>query len=142
MANLRCWGLLALAALLLGAAGCSTPLTRSQERASTFERLKPEDQRLLLQGKIREGLDEDAVYIALGKPSRVTRGQKEGRREFSWIYSRLETRTVLSYRPRVVHLQDGGAVVHYDAAPYYDTYSVDAFEVMFQDGKVIGWKEL
>jgi len=143
MAILRRFGFLALASVLvLAAAGCSTPQTRAKERASTFERLKPEDQRMLLQGKIREGLDEDAVYVALGNPSRMTRGQKEGKREYSWIYSRLETRTIPSYRPRVVHLKDGRAVVYDDYVPYYDTYLVDAFEVMFRDGKVIGWKEL
>lgn len=143
MAILRRFGFWALAGLcLLAVAGCSTPQTRAKERASSFERLKPEDQRMLLQGKIREGLDEDAVYVALGRPTRVTRGQREGQREYSWIYSRTVTRTIPAYRPRAVRLSNGRTVVYEDYAPLYETDLVDAFEVMFRAGKVVGWKEL
>jgi hypothetical protein len=129
-------------AAFLAIVGCSTPETRSREKATSFEALKAEDQRLVLQGKIREGLNEDAVYVALGRPSRITRGQKEGKKEFSWIYSRLVTRTIPAYRPRVVRFRDGRSVIYDDYAPYYDSYLVDAFEVFFREGKVTGWKEL
>jgi hypothetical protein len=142
-AILRPFGFLVLVGLcLLAGMGCSTPQTRAKERASSFERLKPEDQRMLLQGKIREGLDEDAVYVALGSPTRVTRGQREGKQEYSWIYSRMVTRTIPAYRPRAVRLSDGRTMVCEDYAPLYETDLVDAFEVIFRAGKVIGWKEL
>lgn len=136
-------GCLLVAVVLAGMlAGCSTPETRSKERSSAFEALNRDDQRLVLQGKIREGLGEDAVYVAMGHPSRRVKGQREGKQEISWIYSRLETRQVASYSPRVVVTRKGRYYVHDVYEPVYDSYLVDAFEVTFRNGKVVGWKEL
>jgi hypothetical protein len=132
--------LFAIAFIALSA--CSTPETRSKERATAFEKMSAEDQRMVLKGKIREGLDEDAVYVALGHPNRTTRGQKEGKREYSWIYARSETRVVDAYRPRLIRLHDGTAIIREEYSPIYDSYLVDSFEVMFREGKVVGWREL
>ncbi|MDX6765694.1 MAG: hypothetical protein SFU85_02780 [Candidatus Methylacidiphilales bacterium] len=136
-----CAGLLVLGAFLLLGTGCSTPQSRSQERASSFEKLSQDDQRLVLKGKIREGLDEDAVYVAMGHPSRRTRGQRDGKEEVSWIYSRLESRVVPAFTPQVVFV-NGRRCIRDVYTPITDTYLVDAFEVMFREGKVVGWREL
>lgn len=136
--------LLVLGLIAGGVTGCSTPETRSKEkeRASAFEKLSQADQRLVLKGKIREGLGEDAVYVAMGHPSRRIRSQREGVSEVSWIYSRMESRLVPAYSTRVVRLSDGRRYLTDVYTPVYDTYLVDAFEVTFRDGKVIGWREL
>lgn len=139
----RNFAILAALAGLFAVAGCSTPQSRAKERAVAFERLSEEDQKLVMAGRIREGLSEDAVYVALGRPTRVARGRVEGKDEVKWIYSRMETRTVPTYRTRVVRTTARGAVVVYDDyVPYTDAYLVDAFEVVFRGGKVVGWREL
>lgn len=142
MAGRRFFGAGVLVFALLALAACSTPETRSKERATAFEKLSAEDQRMLLKGKIREGLNEDGVYIALGHPTRVARGQREGQREVSWFYGRLETRVIPSYRPTLIRLRDGTRIIRDEYAPVYDSYFVETFEVIFRNGKVIGWKEL
>ena len=132
-------GVLFLAVLGMG---CSTPETRSKERASAFESLSRADQRMVLQGEIREGLGEDGVYVAMGHPSRRVKGQRDGVQEISWIYSRMESRQIPAYSSRVVVGPGGRRYVQDYYSPVYDSYLVDAFEVTFRNGKVVGWREL
>jgi hypothetical protein len=72
--------------LLFLLAGCTTIDTRVQEKAAVFQRLSPADQQLVLQGKIREGLPMDAVYIAWGPPSERIPGRYNGRTVETWVY--------------------------------------------------------
>ncbi|CAN5542115.1 hypothetical protein BH20VER1_BH20VER1_01790 [soil metagenome] len=79
--------LLALAfssALLL--ASCSTTQTRISERPEVFNSLSPTDQALVQQGRIREGMRQDAVYIAWGAPNQRGPGRFRGRATETWIY--------------------------------------------------------
>ncbi len=76
-----------LAGLLLG--GCATGGTitsRKQERYSAYEALSPGLRGLVDQGKIQTGMSTDAVYIAWGKPGRVTEGDYGEGPAITWAY--------------------------------------------------------
>lgn len=90
-----------LAGLLLG--GCSTGGTvasRKQERYSAYEALSPELRSLVDQGKIQTGMSTDAVYIAWGKPGRVTEGDYGAGPAITWAYldSYLQQYNTLGWR--------------------------------------------
>ena len=75
--------------LLIGAlAGCATPARRATQNPAAFHKLSPSDQRLVLKGKIRPGLDRDAVFIAWGAPDWKLEGGKGNEECESWIYYR------------------------------------------------------
>jgi len=76
--------------LLLGVSivtGCATSITsRKEERLSSYNAL-PAEQRLAVDtGQIKVGMSEDAVYIALGKPSQVVRGESSAGPINTWLY--------------------------------------------------------
>jgi hypothetical protein len=92
-ANIR---LLIYSALMLSLlAGCATPGRRAQQNPAAFHRLSPNDQRLVLKGRIRPGLDKDAVFIAWGEPDWKLQGGKGEEECESWIYYRELT----TYQP-------------------------------------------
>ncbi len=76
------------ALVLGGLAGCATPGHRAKENPVAFHKLSPSDQRLVLKGKIRPGLDRDAVLIAWGPPDWKLQGGKGNEQCESWIYYR------------------------------------------------------
>jgi hypothetical protein len=67
-------------------AGCSTVDSRIQEKPAAFQRLSASDQALVRDGKIREGMSRDAVYIAWGEPSEHAPGRNRGQIVDTWIY--------------------------------------------------------
>jgi hypothetical protein len=75
----------AATAFFLG--GCSTTETRISERPQVFQSLSPNDQALVRQGRIREGMTQDAVYIAWGAPNQRGFGSGGGRPIETWIYN-------------------------------------------------------
>ena len=77
--------------LLLLLTGCATPGRRARQNPAAFHRLSPSDQKLVLHGKIRPGLDKEAVFIAWGKPDWKLQGGKGEEECESWIYYRETT---------------------------------------------------
>ncbi len=67
-------------------AGCTTIDTRISERRESFSRMSPRDQALVQQGTIREGMSQDAVYIAWGPPSQRIPGRYRGSIVETWVY--------------------------------------------------------
>ena len=49
-------------------AGCATIETRISEHPEIYNELSPRDQALVRQGRIREGMTMDAVWVAWGSP--------------------------------------------------------------------------
>jgi hypothetical protein len=47
---------------------CSTTETRISEHPEIFQSLSPRDQALVREGKIREGMSQNAVWVAWGAP--------------------------------------------------------------------------
>ncbi len=66
--------------------GCTTTETRIAEKSAVFQRLSLADQARVQQGEIREGMPEDAVYIAWGPPSLRAPGRNRGQLVDTWIY--------------------------------------------------------
>jgi len=77
-------GVIATTALFL--AGCSTTETRIAERQESYNAMSVTDRALVTQGKIREGMSQDAVYIAWGAPNQRAEGRNRGRAVETWIY--------------------------------------------------------
>ncbi len=67
-------------------AGCTTIDTRIAERQQAFQSMSPRDQALVQQGRIHEGMTQDAVYIAWGPPSQRLPGRNRGAIVETWIY--------------------------------------------------------
>jgi hypothetical protein len=72
--------------LIFTLTGCTTVETRISEKPEAFHRLSPADQAAVQQGKIREGLSMDAVYIAWGPPSQRIPGRYRGSTVETWVY--------------------------------------------------------
>ena len=129
----------ALAAALL-AGGCSTPETRIRENPEVFNRLNPQEQELIRQGKVAIGFDEEMVKLAVGEPDRIwTRTDAEGATE-AWSYTTYETHDGFPlYRGFYHrHYYRGWADPFY---PYYLSYPArrerEVFKVVFKEGRVI-----
>lgn len=79
--------LLALSlALLLTLVGCSSINSRIKERYPTFAALDPSTQDRLRLGRVDIGDTPDMVYIALGRPTKITERVTNDGRDSTWIY--------------------------------------------------------
>jgi hypothetical protein len=139
-------------------ASCSTTQTRISERPEVFNALSPTDQALVQQGRIREGMSQDAVYIAWGAPNQRGPGRFRGRATETWIY--FNTAAGDYYPPPFAYGiggygrlrggfgprgRFGGYYSYYD--PFHDPWfyrrtSVIAYPeraVSFQNGRVISF---
>src|SRR5882724_4019665 len=76
---------IAASALIL--ASCSTTETRISGHPEIFQSLSPRDQALVRDGKIREGMSQDAVWLAWGTPDQKGVGTARGRAVETWIYN-------------------------------------------------------
>lgn len=74
----------AFAALFL--AGCATIETRISEHPEIYNELSPRDQALVRQGRIREGMTMNAVWVAWGSPEQKGFGRYHGKSTETWIY--------------------------------------------------------
>lgn len=79
---------LSLAALYLDSCQMATPTTRINQNPVMFRQLSPEQQLLVQQGRICEGMTKEAVYLAWGNPNTppVT-GQQNGETYEKWVYN-------------------------------------------------------
>jgi hypothetical protein len=78
----------ALASALLVLAGCasSTIASRKERDLPAYEALTPEMRALVDQGRIRAGMNTNAVYIAWGRPDQVTEGLDSSELTTTWSY--------------------------------------------------------
>lgn len=66
---------------------CSTTETRISDHPDIFQTLSPRDQALVREGKIREGMSRDAVWLAWGTADQKATGTVRGRAVETWIYN-------------------------------------------------------
>lgn len=66
---------------------CNTTESRISKHPEIFQRLSPRDQALVSQGKIREGMTQDAVWLAWGSPDQKATGTARGQAVQTWIYN-------------------------------------------------------
>lgn len=125
------------AALLLSTCliltGCATSSidSRKRERAAGFAALAPEVKQLVSDGQIRRGMNEDAVYIAWGKPAQVLQQEDQQGLATIWIYEggwMQETRYWYPYQ-------------RFPQTDYQPRTYVRA-EIVFVNGTVDTWRTL
>jgi hypothetical protein len=74
----------ALSGLVLS--GCATIENRISQHPEIYNQLSPADQALVRQGRIREGMSMNAVWLAWGSPEQKGFGRMHGRSTETWIY--------------------------------------------------------
>lgn len=79
-----------MAALFLGACASSSPMSRITNNPAVFESLSQEHRELVATGVIRQGMTQDAVFLAWGRPDRVSRGHRGGQGFETWTYLEFE----------------------------------------------------
>ena len=131
----KVWSFILLAGLL--ATGCATTgktvESRKQERAAAYAALTPEFKSLVDTGQVRKGMNEDAVYIAWGKPAQVLQQENAQGRATVWLYEGgwLEETRYWTPDHRSSQLQH-----------YYQPRAYVRAEIIFVEGKVSSWRQL
>lgn len=140
----KVYGLIAAVALVLSLASCqsATPATRIAENPVMFRSLPQEQQVMVQQGRISEGMSQDAVFLAWGLPNNAPyEGQKNGKHITRWVYTYQEP--VMS-TPTVGPVY-WGPYGWYEPA-FYGTGTVyiprTAATVLFENNKVVSWEKL
>ncbi len=67
----------------------STPQKRIAKFPDKFSTLTADDQSLVEQGRIQQGMTKDAVYLAIGKPEQITYGANKSGEYEQWNYNTL-----------------------------------------------------
>ncbi len=131
--------LLSAAALVLASCGSSVEhrISRYPEK---FARLPSEHQSLVRQGRIKEGMNKDAVYLAWGTPGSVRMGSEGGQSYESWRfvghYPVWNDHVVLGYGPGYGRYRGR---YYYDIVPSVDYVPYNAAEVIFKSERVSRW---
>jgi hypothetical protein len=128
--------ILALTVGLITLAGCSTPETRIAKQPELFNRLTPDQQQMIREGRVGIGFDTEMVKLALGEPDRVRERIDENGRSEVWTYLMYEGNDgMLLYR---------GWYHRGWGSPFYPYYLDVAGrrersrdEVVFRDGRVV-----
>ncbi len=76
--------IVAISAMFLS--GCATVDYRISQNPEIYQQLSPRDQQLVRAGQIREGMTQDAVFLAWGQPEQKGFGRMKGRQTETWIY--------------------------------------------------------
>ena len=134
--------LLSLLPLLL-LVGCktSTIQSRTQERAAAYAALPPEIKDDIDAGRIRVGMNSDAVYMAWGKPAQILESGTEQGHVTTWLYEGGWIQEERYWAYRTVGTGKGAYAEQYLARDYYPRAYISA-EVVFQDGAVTRWRTL
>jgi len=83
---------LALAACALFMASCTSPIVkRIEHNQDLYNALSSRHKDLVQRGEIEEGMSKQAVYIAWGRPNRVSKGTEKGKTFERWSFTRYET---------------------------------------------------
>lgn len=88
------------ASALFFLASCETLDTRISQHPDIYQRLSPSDQALVSQGQIRNGMSQDAVWLAWGNSEQKAVGNMRGQPTETWIYMNYATYPYPYYGPR------------------------------------------
>lgn len=150
--KILCRGLSGAMALLLAACATATPAGRVAKAPQLYEALPAGHKDAVLQGRMLEGMTPDAVYLAWGRPDRVSCGSRNGTPFELWQFTELQP----IYRSGVnVGLGFGyGPWAHGYAGRYYydpaflaidsgpDYVPVPAAVVRFSRNRVTAWERI
>lgn len=124
-------------AVALAACQVATPADRIGEHRLLFQSLPAEQQLLVQQGRICEGMRPEVVYLAWGNPTQpAVQGQRNGRRYEKWIYSTMQPVMVDGpmWMGACRHGWYGGGGVETVYVPQEVAY------VIFEEGRVTEWE--
>jgi hypothetical protein len=143
--------LILLFALLSVQCASNTRERRIERNLELLQTLGAADQDLVRQGRIRPAMNKDAVFLAWGRPDRISSGYKDGKNTERWIYTeeRVIRNTNIGFG---MGGWGGGWGGRWGGAcgPFYDPFFMggpnvsympfDAASVDFIDGKVVSWE--
>ena len=122
--------------------GCqtATPASRISANPVMFRMLSPEQQLMVQQGKICEGMNRDAVYLAWGNPNvPPVKGQQNGKPYEKWVYQ--------AYEPVVVNSVGVGSAFCHALSAYAGTMTTSTAYVpqeiawvIFENNIVTAWE--
>ncbi len=123
-----------VAVLLVG--GCATTEARIRRNQAEFDRLAPEQQQLIREGKIALGFTPEMVTLAAGAPDeRWVRTDVNGRTEI-WSYTRYASSDGAPIYTGFYHRYRGIYPGFYDENALAAARPVEYFRVEFSGGKV------
>ncbi len=146
--------LLILSALFLSSCATNPVERRIQKDPERFRNLTQREKDLVSRGEVAEGMSQDAVWLAWGRPGRVMAGSREGRSNERWVYFRAAPVSTYSvgYGAFAPHPFYSAYGVHpafgygYGPGWSYGTgiESVPSLDrtVEFANGRVIAWERL
>ena len=122
-----------LLAAMLALAGCAAPqerlANRRQERLAAYQALPPDLRAVVDTGRLKTGMNEDAVYIAWGRPDQVLQRGSAAGEETVWLYEGSYLAETRYWGRRHLH------------SAYVSAGYVRA-EVVFAQGLVTSWRTL
>ena len=135
---------LAVASASLLGISCApnTPLLRIQQNLSLYESLPGEHKELVHQGRITKGMSKNAVYLALGGPSRKLRGFRDNASFERWDYTRHQPAYYHSFHTYHGYGRYGLHTHGFGFAPTVGYRPYRAATVFFKREKVDSWEQL
>lgn len=138
----KIYGLTLAAALVLSLVSCqsATPATRIAANPVMFRALPPEQQNLVQQGHISEGMTQDAVFLAWGAPNNEPYvGQQNGKNVVRWVYTYQEpVMTTPTWGPSYWGPRGWYDPTFYGSTTVYVPRT--AATVVFENNKVVSWE--
>ena len=124
--------------------GCGSPVERRiRKDPAAYAKLNEQDKAAVMAGRIREGMDKSAVFLAWGPPARTSEGKRNGRNFERWTYVEFDAVMTQGFGPPYGPRGYGGYYDVYDplysSRPMVDYIPHDAAFVDFIGGKVTGW---
>jgi hypothetical protein len=86
---MKAFAIVLLSAVLLSSCA-SGPERRISRNAESFSKLSTADQASVREGKVREGMSKEAVFMAWGRPNQVSEGSRNGAKLERWSYTTLQ----------------------------------------------------
>jgi len=133
--------LLVLPLLLLAGCKTSTIASRVQERSAAYDALPADFRADVDAGRIRVGMNPDAVYMAWGKPAQILEGGTEEGHVTTWLYEGGWMQEQRYWAYRTVGVGPYACAERYLARDYYPRAYISA-EVTFMEGTVKQWRTL
>jgi len=118
--------------------GCSTVSSRIAANPAAYNQLSPADQALVRQGRIREGMGQEPVFLAWGKPDTTSEGSALGHSYENWAYLAYTTYPWPNYGFGPGWFRgDWGYYPFYELN--YPTWGYPYKTATFVRGKVVAW---
>jgi len=123
--------------------GCKTSTidTRVQERSTAYAALPPEVRADVDAGRIRAGMNGDAVYMSWGKPAQILESGSEQGQVTTWLYEGGWMQEQRYWTYRTVGTGRDACAERVLAREYYPRAYISA-EITFADGAVKQWRTL